>query len=237
MPVCVSHPVEGFTFILHPTKIMGKIIGGTAVTKDLLEKLYSGAPLLIVLDIHGTILSHEHEPLEGCEKDVQNALRSIELQRLPVVIVTDGYWHDEMEDALRKLFRPYNLVVAVMDPVVRYRMIKEFRCVNKTRGKQDAYRVLQKVTGGGDMVLADDLPVNVKTWNSMGAKAHEVFTSLKPSMVPSVFPQLGRVARELNRSEDQVMDAFERTRSRYDVKHCVVGDVVVNSLRAIKSEL
>ena len=216
---------------------MGRIIGGTSVTKDLLERFYSDAPMLVVLDIHGTILSHEHEPLKGCEKDVNDALRVIELQRLPVVIVTDGHWHEEMEVALKKLFHPYNLNCIVMDPIVRYRMIEDFQRSKNITGKQDAYHILQKITSGGDMVLVDDLPVNIRTWNSLGAKVHEVATSLKPSMIPNVFPQLSRVAKDLGCSDDQVMDAFEQTRQCFNVKHGVVSDTIVNSIQVIKEDL
>ena len=124
-----------------------------------------------------------------------------------------------------------------MDPIVRYRMIEDFQRSKNITGKQDAYHILQKITSGGDMVLVDDLPVNIRTWNSLGAKVHEVATSLKPSMIPNVFPQLSRVAKDLGCSDDQVMDAFEQTRQCFNVKHGVVSDTIVNSIQVIKEDL
>lgn len=217
------------------------IIGGKSVTKDLLERLYSNIPLLMVLDIHGTILSHKHKPIVGHEKDVYNALKTIELHQIPVVIVTDGSWYEEMEVALKKLFKPHNLLCAVLDPGARERMTRAFGFgwkLSNTKGKRDAYHVLQKVTNEGELVLADDLPVNVHMWNSLPhSKAHQVITSLKPSMIPNVFPRLSWVSRKINRSEDEVMDAFEQTRQCFGVKHNVVSNVIVDSIPYIKNHL
>ena len=141
-----------------------------------------------------------------------------------------------MEKALNRLFRVHNLTAAVMDPVVRYRMVRDYDCPTKIKGKQDAFCVLKKISGG-DMVLVDDLEVNLDTWKELGATVHESITGLKPQMIPTVFPQLKAVCKVLGRKEDDVMEAFEQTRSHHRTVHSVIGSVVVEGLQQIRSEL